>query len=191
MTKVGLHGIGTSTTLESDKSLEELSNRSYVMGPPAAEELLSPFAAHPQKVGETFQIGDEGNIFDTVYRCEVLAINDAARTATIRLFYRPAAERPGPHQRPFDIGVIGSDAGGIYIQGGVVRHIPPHSPLLQIMQQITAHNEAATIRDVGVRSLTQAAALAGIVRHSAEALRALDPIRAPSPAPRLPETAGK
>ncbi len=87
-------------------------NYSVVMGPPAAEELAavsSPAlwsATHPQKVGEPFQVGDESKIFDTVYCCEVLAIDDAAHTATIRLSYRPAAEIPGPHERPFEIGPI-------------------------------------------------------------------------------------
>jgi hypothetical protein len=158
-------------------------NHSYVMGPPAAEELVSPFAAHPQKVGETFQVGDESKIFDTVYRCEVLAINDAAHTATIRLSYRPAAEQPPPHQRPFEIGPIGSDVGGIYIQGGTVHRIPPYGPVMQIMQQITAYTEGNFIGDTGIRSLAQATALTGIMRHAAEALGALDPIRTPSPAP--------
>jgi hypothetical protein len=161
----------------------DLDNHSYVMGPPAAEELVSSVGAHPQKVGETFQVGNESKVFDTVYRCEVLAINDAAHTATIRLSYRPAAEQPGPRQLPFQVGPIGSDVGGIYIQGGTVHRIPPYGPLMQIMQQITAHIEAASIRDTGVRSLTQATALTGIMRHAAEALRALDPIRTPSPAP--------
>ena len=78
---------------------------------------------------------------------------------------------------------IGSDAGGIYIQGGTVHRIPPYGPVLQIMQQITAHTEAASIRDTGIRSLAQAAALTGIMRNAAEALRALDPIRTPSSAP--------
>jgi hypothetical protein len=158
-------------------------NRSYVVGPPAAEELVSLFAAHPQKVGETFQVGDEGKIFDTVYRCEVLAINDAAHTATIRLSYRPAAEQPGPHQRPFEVGPIGSDVGGIYIQGGTVHRLPPYGPVMQMMQQIAAHTDASSIRDTGLRSLAQATALTGIIRHAAEALRALDSIRTPSPAP--------
>jgi hypothetical protein len=158
-------------------------NRSYIMGPPAAEELVSPYAAHPQKVGETFQVGDESKIFDSVYRCEVLAINDAAHTATIRLSYRPAAEPPGPRQRPFELGLLGSDVGPIYIEGGTVHIGPPYGPVTQIMQQITAYTDAASIRDIGIRSLAQAAALTGIVRYTAEALRALDPIRTPSQAP--------
>jgi hypothetical protein len=160
----------------------DLDNHSYVMGGPAAEELVSPLGAHPQKVGETFQVGDESKMFDTVYRCEVLAINDAAHAATIRLSYRPAAEQPGPHQWPFQVGPMGSDVGGIYIQGGTVHRIPPYGPLMQIMQQLTAHAEATSIRDTGIRSLTQATALTGIMHHAAEALRTLDPIRTPSPA---------
>jgi hypothetical protein len=156
-------------------------NRSYVMGSPAAVVTSSPFAAHPQKVGETFQVGDESKIFDTVYRCEVLSINDGAHAATIRLSYRPAAERPGPHQRPFEIGPIGSDAGGIFIQGAVIHRIPPYGPITQIVQQINAYSDAVSLRDTGVRSLAQATALTGIIRHASEALRALDPIRSPAP----------
>jgi hypothetical protein len=161
----------------------DLEDRSYVMGSPAIEELTSLGGAHPQKVGETFQIGDESNIFNALYRCQVLAINDAAHTATIRLSYRPAAEQPGPNQRPFQVGPVGSDGGGIYIQGGTVHHIPPSGPIIQIMQQITDHTDAARINDTGIRSLAQATALTGIVRHAAQALRGLDPIRTPSPVP--------
>ena len=161
----------------------DLEDRSYVMGSPAIEELTSLGGAHPQKVGETFQIGDESNIFNALYRCQVLAINDAADTATIRLSYRPAAEQPGPNQRPFQVGPVGSDGGGIYIQGGTVHHIPPSGPIIQIMQQITDHTDAARINDTGIRSLAQATALTGIVRHAAQALRGLDPIRTPSPVP--------
>jgi hypothetical protein len=157
-------------------------NRSYVMGPPAAEELSSLFGSHPQKVGETFQIGKESNSFETVYRCEVVSINDANHSATVRLTYRPAVEIPPPHQRPFQIGPIGSDAGGIYIQGGKVHRIPPYGPIMQIMRQIMAHSEAGSIPDAGVRSLAQAGALAGVMRHAAEAIRNLDPIRTPAPA---------
>jgi hypothetical protein len=157
-------------------------NCSYVMGSPAAVVATSPFGASPQKVGETFQVGDENRIFDTVYRCEIVSIDNTAQTATIRLAYRPAAVRPGPQQRPFEIGIIGSDAGGIFIQGGVVHRIPPYGPILQIMQQINAYGDAASVRDKGVRSLAEAAALAGIVRHASAARRALDPIRSPAAA---------
>jgi len=161
---------------------DDIENVSYVMGPPAAEELISRFAAHPQKVGETFRIGDETRLFETVYSCEVININEAAHTATVRLHYRPAATIPGPHQRPFDIGVVGSDSGGIYIQGGTVHRIPPYTPVIQIMRQLTAYTAAASIRDIGMRSLSQADALSGIITHAASALRALDPDRSPAPA---------
>jgi hypothetical protein len=162
---------------------DDVEDRSYLMGPPAIEELTSIGGAHPQKVGETFQKGDDSDIFDALYRCQVLAINDAAQTATIRLSYRPATEQPGPNQRPFQVGPIGSDAGGIYIEGGTVHRIPPSSPIIQIMRQITAHADAAFINDTGIRSLAQATALTGIARYAAQALRGLDPIRAPSPVP--------
>jgi hypothetical protein len=162
---------------------EDFSNRSYVMGPPASEELASLFSSHPQKVGETFQVGDESNLFSTVYRCEVISINDATQTATVRLTYRAAAEIPPPHQRPFQVGPIGSDAGGIYIEGGKVHHLPPYGPVMQIMEQVVAYTDAVSINDTGLRTVAQAAALNRAVRHAAEALRALDPIRTPAPAP--------
>ncbi len=94
----------------------------------------------------------------------------------------PAVEQPDPHQRPFQVGPIDSDGGGIYIQGGVIHRIPPYGPVTQIMQQIDAYTDAASIHDSGIRSLAQVTALAGIIRHASEALRALDPIRTPAPA---------
>lgn len=163
---------------------DSLFNRSYVMGPPAKEELISLFAAHPQKVGETFQVGEENDRFKPIYRCEVLEINDSARSATVRLYYRSAAEIPGPHQRPFDLGLIGSDAGGIYIQNGHVVRIPPNSPVLSLMEHVVAHIESESIRDTGLRLLARAAALTGLVREAAQAIRSLDPLRSPCPDPK-------
>ena len=58
----------------------------------------------------------------------------------------------------------------------------PYSPLLQIMQQINAYSTATATRETGLRSLSQASALTGIIHQAAEALRALDPIRIPAPA---------
>lgn len=157
-------------------------NQSYVMGPPAALELAAIFAAHPQKVGESFQVGDNQHQFKPLYRCEVLAIDDAAHTATVRLSYHAAAEIPGPHQRPFEIGPIGSDVGGIYVQHGHVVHIQPYGPLTLLMLHIAAHSEAESIQNVGMRSVARATALTGLIREAANALRALDPIRVPAPA---------
>jgi hypothetical protein len=174
---------------------DEIDNRSYVMGPPASEELAAPFGAHPQKIGEVFQVGDEKHTFEDVYRCEVIAINDAAHTATVRLRYRPAAPIPLPHQWPPLwpplTGPIESDAGGIYILGGKVHRLPPYGPVVQIMQQVTAHTEAVSIQDAGIRTLTQASALTSIIGHAAKALRALDPIRTPAPAPTRSQTQTK
>jgi hypothetical protein len=158
-------------------------NISYIMGSPAAVELVSPFGAHPQKVGESFQIGDDAHSFIPLYRCEVIAIDNAAHTATVRLSYRAAVKPPGPHQRPLEIGPIVDDGVNFYVQNGHVVRIPPQGPLMQIMQQVVAHTEASTIRDTGIRSLTQATALTGLMRHAAAALRALDPIRTPASAP--------
>jgi hypothetical protein len=74
----------------------------------------------------------------------VVAIDDKGLTATVRLHYRPVAEIPGQQKRPFDFGVIGSDVGGIYIQDGHVVRIPPHSPVMSLMQHVVAHVEAET-----------------------------------------------
>jgi hypothetical protein len=82
-----------------------------------------------------------------------------------------------------EIGPIVDEGVNFYVQNGHVVRIPPQGPLMQIMQQVVAHTEASTIRDTGIRSLTQATALTGLMRHAAAALRALDPIRTPASAP--------
>lgn len=56
-------------------------NISYVMGSPAAVELVSPFGAHAQKVGESFQVGDDVHPFIPLYRCEVIAIDNATASS--------------------------------------------------------------------------------------------------------------
>jgi hypothetical protein len=81
-----------------------------------------------------------------------------------------------------EIGPIVDEGVNFYVQNGHVVRIPPHGPLMQIMQQVVVHTEASTIRDTGIRSLIQATALTGLMRHAADALRALDPIRTPAPA---------
>ncbi|QIG50576.1 hypothetical protein G5V57_24305 [Nordella sp. HKS 07] len=166
-------------------------NVSYVMGSPASVALFSPFGAHPQKVGEPFQVGDDAHQFSPLYRCEVIAIDNSARTATVRLSYRAAAKPPGPHQRPFELGPLVDEGINFYVQNGHVVRIPPHGPLMQIMQQVIAHTEASTIPDTGIRSLTQATALTSLMRHAADALRALDPIRSPAPKPHNPQINAK
>jgi hypothetical protein len=157
-------------------------NISYVMGPPAAAELVSPFVAHPQKVGESFQVGDDAHRFTPFYRCEVIAIDNAAHTATVRLSYRPAVKPLPPHQRPFEIGPILEDGLDYYVHKGQAVPIPQSGPLMQIMQQVVDHAQASTIEDIGIRSLTQAMTLTTLMRHAADALRELDPLRTPGPA---------
>jgi len=165
-------------------SFDKLDNRSYLWGQPAVEFLSNPSAARPLKTGESFQIGQERTppqiTFETVYRCEVLSIDDSSHTATVRLTYRPGIVLP-PLENPFQIG-SGGDGAGLYLQGGKIYRIPPFGPIMQVMRQVIAHNEAVSIQDIGMRSLTQASALTGILRYASEALRALDPIRAPAPA---------
>ena len=162
-------------------------------GSPASVELISPFAAHPQKVGETFQVGDESNVVHPSTVARSSRSTTQPRTATIRLANRPAAEIPGPHQRPFDIGLIGSDAGGISTsRAGWFTGSRRTAPFTRIVQQINAYSDAVSIRDTGVRSLAQADALTCIIRHAAEALRAPDPVRTPSlsshPSPKIRRT---
>jgi hypothetical protein len=151
------------------------------MGSPAAVELVSPFGAHPQKVGESFQVGDAAHQFIPLYRCEVIAIDNAAHTATVRLSYRAAAKPPGPHQRPLEIGPIIENPINYYVLDGNAARIPSSGPATLLMQQIAAHSEAATIQDIGIRSVAQAVALTSVIRHAADALRALDPLRSPGP----------
>ncbi len=161
---------------------DTIDNCSYVMGSPAVVELISPFGAHPQKVGESFQVGDEGHQFLPLYRCEVIAIDNSAHTATVRLSYRAAVEPPGPHQRPFNIGPYVEHGVNYFVHNGTVGRIPSTGPTPLLMQQIVAHSQAESIQDIGIRSLAQATALTGVMRHAADALRALDPIRSPGPA---------
>lgn len=159
-------------------------NRSYLMGSPGVLATSSPQGRHAMKKGESFQVGEVADLFSTVYRCEVLALDDASHTATVRLFYRPGAEIPGPHQRPFDVGVTGSDAGTIYLQHGKVVRIPPRGPSVSLLNHVAAYAEAAGIAHTGIRDQARAVALTNLIREALGALKELDPVRVPAPAER-------
>jgi len=59
------------------------------------------------------------------------------------------------------------------------------------MGQVTAHAAAFAIRDSGIRSLTQAAALKELARVAGTALAALDPLRSPAVPPERQKTPEK
>jgi hypothetical protein len=154
-------------------------NHSYVMGPSAAH------GNYDLQAGDSFRSGYL-SAFSPESRVDVLAIDDNALTATLRLSHRPAAT---VSRLPFAIsallgqlvGGVAVDGSGGVIIGGVYHPVPPRGPETEILAQLGAYLAAADITDVSLRAQVRLAALKAIGRVAAARSAELGPIRSPSP----------
>jgi hypothetical protein len=138
--------------------------------------------------GEAFQYGTDripvGALQWGAYgRVEVLSISPATHTARIRLTHRPAGRAHVPQQGggiPF--GGIEVDGGGalIFLNGKVIR-IPPRSPLLGILEQLSVHQLADAVGDTAARDLVRSSALQEITAWAQSGLEEIHELATPPP----------
>ena len=109
---------------------------------------------------------------------EVMAINDAASTATIRLVNRPAVVAPSLVAQIL-VGITG-DGPGIFILGGKLYRVPPRGPITAIVEALAHYLDSAQISDSNLRAQVQREVLGGIMRSIETRTRELTSTRSPA-----------
>jgi hypothetical protein len=145
---------------------------------------IQPAAAgnYDLQAGDVFEWGVESFIYGSWTRVEVVAIDDASLTASLRLSYRPTSRLPWNEIVGQIIGGVSVDGGGGIIVGGVFHPIPPWGPENEIITQLASYISAAEISDVGLRAQVRQSALNLIGEVVSARSAQLNPIRSPAPA---------
>jgi hypothetical protein len=132
-------------------------------------------------VGDRFVQGDTTNTLAPLLLVEVTEVHGKARTATLRVTRR-ADRRPkvvvGPGQI---IGHGDSDGGVLIIIGGEIIRIPPRSPLLTILEELSAIAAGDSITHGATRDLLQRETWRRIMVHADAQEHRLGRYREPTP----------
>ncbi len=135
--------------------------------------------------GDEFEWGATSDPLGPHIRVEVVSIDAAVRTATLRVHRRQDRRRAvGPARL---IGGLASDGGGWYVVGGTLHRIPPRSPLLHMLENLAALQESESISHGATRDLLRRDALEGVRALANAELERMLSYRSPSP-PRLEQT---
>jgi hypothetical protein len=145
-------------------------NQSYLMSGTGGQQGLQP--------GSRFEVGNVDAdptvaYFTSALGVDVLAVDPVGLTATIRLRYRtPQAQDDAIHGRPlFGVDVGG---GGLIVVGGKVVPVPPHSPLVRVLEQIAVLHGASSLPDIQVQQAVRMAAVKEMSRLLAMEEAAID-----------------
>ncbi len=127
-----------------------------------------------------------GSVFETpaatftgATRVEVIEVNVSGQFAKIRLVHTPAFEAPSLGGIIFG-GIDRGGSGHIYV-GGKFIPIPPHSPFIQVLDQIAVHESSEAIASVQIRNAVRREALSAIASHVENQMRTLQTFRQPAP----------
>lgn len=132
-------------------------------------------------VGGVFERGSPTFFLGGHLQAEVLAIDAANLTATVKVTQRPFFRVPPLVGALF--GGVAQDGGGGILVGGKFRPVPPREPEIALLRQLAVYLAAAEIDNVSVRAQGQRAALAEMSRIIASADARLQPIRSPASPP--------
>lgn len=140
-------------------------NQSYLMSASNGDQDLVPGSVF----GTTQTGSSHASIFTGATGVEVVEINANERFAKIRLVHRPAFEEPS-------LGGIlfGGVTGGYILVGKGIRRIPPHSPLIRILDQVVAYDSSESIASVHLRTAVRRETLstiASLVENQMQTLR--------------------
>ncbi len=133
--------------------------------------------------GSVFGTADTENsllsIFTGTTKVEVVEINANEQFAKIRLVHRPAFEEPSLGGILFG-GVDRGGSGHIFV-GGKFIPIPPHSPFVQVLNQIAAYESSEAIASVQIRNAVRRETLSAIASHVENQMQTLQTFRQPAP----------
>jgi hypothetical protein len=140
-------------------------NQSYLMSANTGEQDLVAGSVF----GTTETKTSNAAIFTGATGVQVVEINASERSARIRLVHRPAFKEPSL------VGTLLGGASGEYILVGKgIRRIPPHSPLIQILDQVVAYDSSAAIASVHLRTAVRQETLstiASLVKNQVQTLQ--------------------
>ncbi|MEU2240156.1 hypothetical protein ABZ572_12255 [Streptomyces sp. NPDC018338] len=147
---------------------------------PTGDPLPELADAFPAEVG-TWKVLGEDNVFDIFHagplQILVMAVNEEAGTVKLAFSRRPA--RPPDQQ----VGVGTSDGVLVFIPGVGIKPIPPHSPLVGIVERVAAvhtlHQAQLLATEAELPALTERARTA--VADLANSLTRVSPEPTPSP----------
>lgn len=144
--------------------------------------------------GNVFGTTDTGNpllsIFIGATKIEVIEINANDQFAKIRLVHYPAFEEPSLGGILFG----GADKGGhgiIFVPGRGFIPIPPHSPFVQILQQVAAYESSDAIASVHLRNTVRRETLSAIASLVENQMQTLQTFRQPAPPQQTQECEGE
>lgn len=114
--------------------------------------------------GGYFEKGSNNALsFESWFRIEVMEMDAAGHSATIRLAHRPA-QRPPAVGPGHVFGGVGVDGGGWIWIGGKLHRVPPHTPLYGVLNQIAAIEGSTVIANAATRDVVRREAFAEIGR---------------------------
>ncbi len=118
--------------------------------------------------------------FTGTTRIEVVEINVNEQFAKIRLVQRPAFEEPSLGGILFG----GADKGGhgfIFVPGRGFVPIPPHSPFVQILQQVATYESSEAIASLHLRNTVRRETLSAIASLVENQMQTMQAFRQPAP----------
>lgn len=150
-------------------------NHSYIMSANNGEQDLV--------VGSVFGTADIENSISAILtggmKIEVVEINANEQLARVRLVQRPAFEEPSLGGTLFG-GVTRGGSGHIFV-GGKFIPIPPHSPFVQLLQQVAVYESSEAISSVQIRNAVRRETLSAIAALVENQLQTLETFRQPAP----------
>lgn len=115
--------------------------------------------------GDKFVLGDPNFTIFGYYAAEVLHIDTAVQTATVRLHQRPAHPIPVPQLEGQVFGGVPADGPGFVRIGNRIIPVPPRGPVLELVQQVARYLETSVYANGADTSLAaRRDALVAIVR---------------------------
>jgi hypothetical protein len=126
--------------------------------------------------------------FDGVLRVEVVNIDRDAKFADISLVLQPGIEVPSIGSDTIFGGVTRGGEGIVVLPGGGIRRVPPHSPLIRVLDHVAIFESGSAGISLGLQQQVRREALGHIISIATTQLESMAEIRQPTQAPGLAET---
>lgn len=153
-------------------------NQSYLMSANNGDQDLVAGSVF----GTTVTVSSLASIFTGATGVEVVEINANERFAKIRLVHRPAFEEPSLGGILFG-GATRGGSGYILVGEKGIRPIPPHSPLVRILDQVAAYDSSEAISSVHLRTAVRRETLSTIASLVENQMQTLQTFQQPAATP--------